>query len=137
MPQNCDFFIVELIKNLNYSVFCANDESARLKRFSEKLNIPACVKSTYDGNWCNEEILDDAITAKNIHGYSKRPCVGIYRSGTATQKDYYDYDIIVRISGLKSGCSNKIDGEICIFERDNILYSFKYKVFNDKIIYFD
>lgn len=137
LPQNCDFFLTELIKHYGYSIICYNNTAAHFESILGKMNVYASVGSVYDGTASGADIADDAWAKRHILHDRSQAAVSVYRSSTAEAYDYYDYDAIVRIEGLKSGCSSKIDGSIRVFVRDYTFYDFKYKILEDRIVYFD
>ncbi|ELA42450.1 uncharacterized protein VICG_00549 [Vittaforma corneae ATCC 50505] len=134
--QNCDFFILELVKAFNYTIFQWNDSGEFLKSSLGKYNAQATIKSVYTSEFNSEDIIDDIYTQRKL-GYCHISKVNVFRASTATARDFYDYDIVVKIYKLRSGCSSKIDGSIKVFRRDKIYYDLKYKVFSDRIVYFE
>lgn len=135
LGQNCDFLLLELCKHFNYSIFQWNDNENYLKKAFSKYNVFPTINDCRN-EYKNEDILDDIYTMKTL-GFDHKGKVGIFRSGTATVKDYYDYDVVVVIEKLKSGCTNKIDGNIKVIQRDNVILECKYKVYTDRIGYFN
>lgn len=136
VSQNCDFFILELARTFNYSIFQWNDSGEFLKAILKKYNVQTAVNSIYDCEYSSEDIIDDVYVQRKL-GASHVSKVNIFRSSTATVRDYYDYDIVVKIDKLKSGCSSKIDGSVKVFRRDKVYYNLKYKIFSDRIAYFE
>lgn len=135
LGQNCDFLLMELCKIYKYSIFQFNDSGTHMKALIARCGVTATVKSIYDSTYDNEEMIDDVYTQKQL-GYHQMAKIYIYRSGTASVKDYYKYDLIVKIDNLMSGCSNEIDGTIRIFQRDTVYCNIKYKILLDKIVYY-
>lgn len=136
LSQNCDFIILELVKIFKYTVFQWNDSGKFLKSTLNKYNVEATINSIYSSEYNNEDIIDDVYVQKlkNCSFISK---VNIFRSSTANQEDYYKYGIIIKVDKLMSGCSNKIDGTMQIFKRDQMFCNAKYKVFSDRIAYYE
>lgn len=136
LPLNCDFLIMELVRAFGYSVYQWNETGEHLKTILSKYNLATNVHSAYTTRYNSEEIIDDIYVQKML-GCPIKSKINIYRSSTATEKDYYDYDLIIKISKLKSGCSSKIDGEIKIFRRDKVFHNLKYKILVDRVLYFE
>ncbi|KAM0680276.1 hypothetical protein GINT2_001662 [Glugoides intestinalis] len=142
LSQNCDFLILELVRLFGFTVFQWNDAGEFLRSEMEKWNIFGIVGSYYDFNAENESFykqksdINDDILAQRMLGHCIKSKIDIFRAATASPKDYYDYDIVIKIEKLISGCSNKIDGQISIFKRDQILYKLKYKITTDNVLYF-
>lgn len=136
LSQNCDFFILELVGALRYTVFQANDSGELLMSAMSKRNLLTKVGSAYASAYDGEDIIDDVATLRRL-GQTLVAKVNIFRSSTATVRDYYDYDLVVKIGGLKSGWSKKIDGTIKVFKRDTVYRNLKYKVHPSRIEYFE
>jgi len=136
ITQSCDFFILELVRELQYSVFQWNDSGEFLRRAYGKYNVQPRVSSAYTADYGSEDILDDVYVQRRL-GHSARGKVGVFRSSTATARDYYDYDVVVKIDRLSSGFTAKMDGCIRMFSRDRVYCDMKYKVYPDRIAYFD
>lgn len=142
LPQNCDFLILEFVRLFGFTIFQWNDQGEFLRSELEKWNIYGTVNSYYDFNSENENVcnpnndINDDIFAQRMLGYDVKSKVNVFRSSTATTRDYYDYDIIIKVEKLISGCSSKIDGQIRIFRRDQVLYDLKYKITSEKVLYF-
>lgn len=136
-PCNCDFFILELVKYFGYSISLYNNSSEHFNRLFLQRNITGKVSSIYNSIEQETDIVDDIWVQRNVCGNILDSKVNVYRSNTANISDYYDYDVVVKIEGLKSGCSNQIDGSITIFSRDLIHNELKYKIFNDSVSYFN
>lgn len=137
LPQNCDFLLAELIKHCGYSIYHFNNDTSHFLNLLNKMNVSASVESVYDGKEPEADILDDVWTAKKIFNHHKASAVSVYRSGTAETADYYDYDMVVKIEPLSSGCSTKITGSILIFARDVIYHDIRYKIQNNSILYYN
>jgi hypothetical protein len=136
LPQCCDFFLVDLVRCLNCSIFHYNNDSAHFTNLLRKLNLQTEISSIYDDEWRAADILDDVWVGRAVHGVYGQSKINVFRSNTATTSDYYDYDAVVRIEPLKSGCTGSIDGTVCIFSRDVVHYNLKYKIFPDCIHYY-
>ena len=134
--QSCDFFLLELVKHFNFSIFQYNDSGAYLKKAISKYNVNSNINSIYFANYNSEEIIDDVFSQK-LFGIDQKSKIGVFRSETAMKRDYYSYDFIVLIDRLISGCTDKIDGCIKILKRDRLITECKYKIHSDKILYFD
>lgn len=135
LPQNCDFFLVELIRHCGYSIYHFNNDTSHFLSLLDRVNIPAHVGSVYDGSEAAADILDDVWTGKKIFDRHGAAAVGVYRSSTAETVDYYDFDVVVRIEPLQSGCSSKVTGSIVVFARDVVHYDVRYKIQNDRTLY--
>lgn len=134
--QNCDFLLLELVRTFGYAIFQWNDSGEFLKETLSKYNVNARVASIYDAVFDSEEILDDIYTQKRL-GFEYISKINVFRSSTATTLDFYNYNLVVKISKLESGVSSKMDGTIKVFKRDHVYYDLKYKVFSDRIVYFE
>lgn len=134
--QNCDFFIFELMKELNYSLMLYNNAKDHFKSILERKNINSRVESYYENPNFKADISDDCWIKKNLLKISEKSKINIFRSDTATEIEYFDYDLIVLISNLKSGCSSEYDGEIKVLKRDLELVEAKYKIMGDNVLYF-
>lgn len=100
-------------------------------------NISGSIKSAYNDSLENIEIHDDIWIKNNIFNMLDTAKINIYRSGTAKEDDYYNFDLIIRISNLGSGCSREYDGEITVFIRDLQLLNTRYKIFHDRTVFFN
>jgi hypothetical protein len=138
--QCCDFMLLELVKHLKYSIFQWNDSGEHLKKAFSKYNLNAEVKSIYSQDFItgyeNTLINDDVFTEKRL-GFNIKSKIGVFRSGSVSNLDYFDYDLVMIIERLQSGCTSKLDGNIKIVKRDQALKEVKYKIFTDKIVYFE
>lgn len=134
--QCCDFFILELIRELKYSLFRWNDSTETFAMILKKCNVDGDVRSIYTTEYNSEDILDDVYVQRKI-GHANMAKVGVFRSSTATLRDYYDYDIVVKIERLISGLSSKIDGSIRMFKRESVYCNVKYKIYEDRIAYYE
>lgn len=137
LPQNCDFFLAELIKHCKYTIFHFNNDSGHFTSLLNRMNIFTEVGSVYDGGEPVADIIDDVWVGKKIFNVHKTSTINVYRSNTARTEDYYDFDMVVKIEPLLSGCSSKINGSIVVFARDVVYYDVKYKVSKDSILYFN
>jgi len=152
LPQNADFFVLELMEHYGWSMILFNDSVDHFKELQKKRSIDTPVMSVYDtaldtvpistdsstdNAFCNFDMIDDYQFCKNSRfSLNSNARVHVYRSGTAAVEDYYDYSLIVKIGPLESGCSSKIDGEIRVFNRDALIYHYKYKIFSDRVVYY-
>lgn len=135
LPQSCDFLVMDLVKAFNYSVYLWNDSDFHLKNALGKYNVQTQITSVYNSEYSHADILDD-ISTQRLLGYSYRSKINIFRSGTATKRDYYDYNLVIRIGKLASGCSSRLDGVLTVFSRDTTYCTLKYKVLVDRVMYF-
>lgn len=131
----CDFLLFELAKHLRLAIFQFNEDGVRLRQAFAKLNGNFTVNSIYSAEYNAEDIVDD-VTAQKIIQVAIKPRIGVFRSGTATTVDYYDYDLVMIVDRLESGCSTKMDGILKLIRRDQCIVECKYKVLSDKIIYY-
>lgn len=134
LGQNCDFLLMELIKIFKFTIFQWNDSGSHFRNILKKYGVEAHVASIFDTAYNEEDIIDDVYTQRKL-GYDFKSKINVFRSGTAIKIDYYDADIILKISNLDSGCTSQIDGTIKAFERDKCLLSLKYKILADKVVY--
>lgn len=158
-PQcNCDFLIVEMVKCFKKNLILFNNTKEHFSQIFDNMNIEfntqntPLLRSVYDIDQSDEKsfqnlmkecfedvenfIADDVWTQRNVFKDNTRFTIGVFRSGTAIQSDYYDYDVIVKISKLKSGWSSQIDGTIRVFSRNVVYSEAKYKVTDFEIKYF-
>lgn len=136
LSQNCDFLIMGLVKHFNYSIYLWNDSNTHLKNALGKYNVQAHISSVYNSEYTYADILDDIYTQRLL-GYSHKSKVNIFRSGTATIRDYYDYNLVIKVEKLPSGCSSRLDGVLTMLFRDTIYCTLKYKVLADRVLYFN
>lgn len=135
LPQNVDFLIRDITEILGETSLFTFNESAR--HFNSILNNKVHVHSIYDRKYQQEYILDDIYIAKNIFNINPCPRIGIYRSSTCRAIDYYDYDLVLKVEPLKSGCCRQFDGMITLFNRKETIKCFKYKTEKDRTYYYD
>lgn len=136
LPQNCDFLVMDLVKTFGYSVYLWNDSDFHLRNALGKYNIQVRVASVYTSEYTYADIQDDVHTQR-ILGHSHRSKINIFRSSTATKRDYYDHGLIIKIEKLPSGCSGRLDGILTVFFRDTVYHNLKYKVSGDGVVYFN
>ncbi len=148
--NNCDFLILEFVKYMDLNLFTFNNTADHFKKIYQVDNIENTVSSVYEIissddigdlknltiDLNNYQIGDDLWIQKNIFKNDHKFKIGVFRSGSAIESNYYDYDFVIKVSGLKSGCSNQIDGVITVFSRDTVYYEFKYKITNGITEYF-
>lgn len=141
-PCKCDFLILELVKHFGYSVVSYNEAAVHYRRLFQLNNITGSVCSFYDQDSLDVQeadsestaIIDYAALYKEFQPNMKKPRVAIYRSNSAQTADYYEYDIIIKIEGLRSGCTERMDGALTVFSRDTIILSLKYKIRDDRSV---
>lgn len=138
--SNVDFLIIDLAYVLRLPILSFYDIKAHytsiLRQYYREETI--VVKSYLEEDEMDIPggIIDDAVTMKNRSRYTPyTKSFFVYRSGTCDVKDYYDFDLIVEVTPLKSGVSSHIDGNIRIFDRDCVYYEVSYKVRKTEILY--
>ncbi|KAI5181771.1 hypothetical protein PAEPH01_2831, partial [Pancytospora epiphaga] len=122
--------------HLNYSIFHYNNDKKHFESILQGFNLQGRIYTVYDEKWENQDIVDDVYTARTVHGVHEGSKVNVFRSGTAAEENYYDYDVIIRVEPLKSGCTSSLDGVIAIFSRDIEHYHLKYKIFPTHVHYY-
>lgn len=137
---NVDFLIADLANALGYPIVSFYDTKSHYKsvlgQYHKDCNV--AVRSHLDGDdlEISGGIVDDVFTMKERTEY--RPStksVYVYRSDTCKARDYYDFDLVVEVTSLKSGVSLHADGNVKVFDRDNTYYDAQYKVTRNKILY--
>lgn len=135
LPQNVDFLIKDITEIIGHTSLFSFNESA--KHFQSILDRKVCVHSIYDRKYQQEYILDDVYIARNIFNVVPHSRISVFRSNTCKVIDYYDYDLVIRVEPLKSGCCRQFDGMITLFNRKETLKCFKYKTEKDRTYYYD
>ncbi|KAF9764217.1 hypothetical protein NGRA_0734 [Nosema granulosis] len=135
LPQNVDFLIRDMTDMLGSTSLFTFNESA--DHFKSILDNKVQVHSIYDRKYHQEAILDDVYIARNIFNVEPASKIVVFRSNTCKKIDYYDYDLVIKVEPLKSGCCRKFDGMISIINRTGTLKCFKYKIGKDRTHYYD
>lgn len=136
ISQNCDFFLMELCKHFNCSILQFNDNGEHLINAFARYNVHPRITSIYNSTYVTADINDDVIAQRLLDNFEKAK-FNVFRSGTASERDYYEYDLIVNIKALSSGCSREIDGIVEIIARNSVLKQVKYKITLQRIIYYE
>lgn len=136
---SADFIIVDLAKALNYPVVSFYDTKSHYKSIFRKYygNEDVSVMSWLENDRLDADsgILDDALTMKKAGYRPKGISVWVYRSDTCDVCDYYNFDLILEVSPLKSGVSMEVDGYVRVFDRENVYYDVQYKITKCRILY--
>lgn len=138
--SNVDFLIIDIAYALSLPIISFYDTKAHytsiLHKYYGEKNI--LVRSHLEDDEINIPggIVDDVATMKNRSGYTpSAKSFFVYRSDTCSVKDYYNFDLIVEVTPLKSGVTTHIDGNIRIFDRECVYYEVAYKVTKTEILY--
>ncbi|EEQ82132.1 hypothetical protein NCER_101208 [Vairimorpha ceranae BRL01] len=128
---NADFFIKDLLQALdNPSIYFFNNQP-------KLYNSNYTLHSEYNGDiYKNETILDHAFIARKLFNINLDSQFCIFRDGTCTKQDWYDFDIVIIIELLPSGISTEYDGIITVKNREKVFFRCKYKSYTDKTEYF-
>ncbi|KAI5148327.1 hypothetical protein ENBRE01_0260 [Enteropsectra breve] len=131
LPQNADFLILDISKLLSLCIATTDKKEEHFKQLCANLNLE--VVSIESPSFCKQQTVgqtlnEDTWSTKRFYGLGDDCRVNVYRSGTASDKEYYQHDVVIKIEGLGSGCSNLVDGCVSIFSREKTYYSMKYKV---------
>ncbi|KAM0672519.1 hypothetical protein CWI42_030710 [Ordospora colligata] len=136
LPQNVDFFVVEMSDILKACIFAFNESSEHYKKIAVRYGWNVSVKSVYECSYVDSGILDDVWCALNVHECNASGWIDVYRSNTCKVTDWYKYDIVVRVEPLSSGVSTEIDGRVVVFDREREYMKVKYKVLGNKVVYY-
>lgn len=134
---NVDFFIRDLVKIYkNPSIYIWNESCDHLKEICRSKDL--VIKGEYNGDVYAKELISDHVyTAKHLFNVSLDSKFNIFRDGTGTKVDWYDYGIIILIEPLPSGLCVDYDGMITIKSRSHVYKQLKYKVGFTKTEYYN
>ncbi|KAF7702783.1 hypothetical protein CDIK_0372 [Cucumispora dikerogammari] len=66
-------------------------------------------------------LVDDTFTYINNGNDILKDGIYVFRSGSCTESDMFNFDVVVELMGLESGRSDILDGKMVIMRRDEIL----------------
>lgn len=138
--SNVDFLIVDIAYVLRLPIISFYDIKAHytsiLHKYYGEKNI--LVRSHLEDDEINIPggIVDDIATMKSRSKYTPSTAsFFVYRSDTCNVRDYYDFDLIIEVTPLRSGVTTHIDGNIRVFDRECVYYEVSYKVTKAEILY--
>lgn len=136
LPQNADFFVIGLSSALGLSIFTFRETVDHYRKIASIQGKQVAVKSIYDGDYTESDIIDDVWSATNIGGDRVDGRFEVYRSSTCKKSDWYEYDMIVRVIPLNSGVSTDVDGTILVFDRERKYAELRYKILRGRTAYY-
>lgn len=137
---NVDFLIIDIAHALRLPIMSFYDIKAHytsiLHKYYGDKDILVQSHLENDEMSISGGIVDDVATMKSRSSYTpSTKSFFVYRSDTCSVKDYYDFDLIVEVTPLKSGITTHIDGNIRVFDRECVYYEVSYKVTKTEILY--